>query len=273
MRYIIDHDLHIHTLLSRCAKHEENTVENIIACAKEINLKKIAFTDHFWDEEIKCDVPGGKVGFDIIKKSRPLPKDKDIKALFGCEAEVNYDLVVGVSEKRFKEFDIILLSLTHNQKVGRTIRKEDYMKPERLSYLWVERALGVLNQNLPFHKIGLSHLTSPYIADNIKNENDEIYKKTLDLIKDDDIERVFTLAAKRGVGIELNATDMNYSDENKDRVLKFYRIAKECGCKFYCGSDSHSLESIKKKRVSLIERAIDELGLTEDDKWEIARSD
>ena len=267
MRYIIDHDLHIHSNISACASNPDNTTDNILSAAKKVNIKKIALTDHFWDMDVLCDIKAGSCGFERISSVLPLPKDKDIEFLFGCEADVNYDMVVGVAKEKYDFFDIILISLTHNQKVGRTIRKEDSMIPERLARVWVERLESILNQDLPFYKVGITHLTTVHIA----NKSPEVYKKTLDLIPEEDLVRVFTLAAERGVGIELNASDMHYTEENKERILRIYRAAKRCGCKFYCGSDSHHFSGVEYPRISFIEPAIDELGLTEDDKWPLAR--
>ena len=267
MRYIIDHDLHIHSNISSCANYPDNTAESILSAAKKVNIKKIALTDHFWDMDIECEIKAGSCGFERLSSVLPLPRDENVEFLFGCEADVNYDMVVGVAKEKFDKFDIILISLTHNQKVGKAIKKEDSMIPERLARVWVERLESLLNQNLPFCKIGITHLTTP----NIAKSSPEIYKKTLDLIPEDDLIRVFNLASMRGVGIELNATDMKYTEENKERILRIYRAAKRCGCKFYCGSDSHHFSGIEKKRISFIESAIDELGLTEDDKWPLAR--
>ena len=141
------------------------------------------------------------------------------------------------------------------------------MIPERLAKVWVERVESLLNMDLPFEKIGLAHLTASHIA----RGNDEVYRKTLDLLLEDDLKRVFTLAAQRGVGIELNASDMHYSEENKERILRIYRTSKQCGCKFYLGSDSHHPTGVDYPRISFIENAIDELSLNEDDKWPLAR--
>ena len=267
MRFIIDHDLHIHSNISSCANYPDNTPSDIMKAAKNVGIKKIALTDHFWDMDVKCDIKAGSCGFDKLKSALPLPKDEEVEFLFGCEADVNYDMVVGVSSDKFDLFDIMLISLTHNHKVGKTIREEDNLNPERLSKIWISRIESLLNMDLPFKKIGLSHLTAAHIA----RESEEVYKKTLDLIDEDDMKRVFTLAAERSVGIELNATDMKYTEENKDRILRIYRVAKECGCKFFCGGDSHHPSGVEYPRVSFIENEIDELSLTEDDKWPLAR--
>ena len=76
---------------------------------------------------------------------------------------------------------------------------------------------------------------------------------------------LFTKAAKLGAGIELNFGDMSFKDQDEDIVLRPFRIAKECGCKFYCGSDTHEFPDGEGFR-RVFERAIDLLDLKESDK-------
>ena len=59
--------------------------------------------------------------------------------------------------------------------------------------------------------------------------------------------------------------------ENRDVVLRPFRIAKSCGCRFYCGSDAHHPGSFENCRA-IFERAIDRLGLQESDKFHIERA-
>ena len=52
MKYIVDHDLHIHSKLSFCSGDPEQTKENILKYAEKRGLKHICITDHFWDSEL-----------------------------------------------------------------------------------------------------------------------------------------------------------------------------------------------------------------------------
>ena len=79
---------------------------------------------------------------------------------------------------------------------------------------------------------------------------------------------LFEKGAEIGVGIELNSTDISFTDEEADTVLKPYRIAKECGCKFYLGSDAHHPAELDEAK-SMFERALRMLQLTENDKFVI----
>lgn len=72
------------------------------------------------------------------------------------------------------------------------------------------------------------------------------------------------------MGIELNSDDMKFEDEESDIILKPYRIAKKCGCKFYTGSDAHHPKGLNDAK-EIFERAIDYLELTEDDKFKLKK--
>jgi len=67
------------------------------------------------------------------------------------------------------------------------------------------------------------------------------------------------------VGIELNFSSLQMSDEEREISLKPYFIAKEEGCKFYFGSDAHTPEGLASARENF-ENIVTLLDLTEDDK-------
>jgi histidinol phosphatase-like PHP family hydrolase len=58
--------------------------------------------------------------------------------------------------------------------------------------------------------------------------------------------------------------------EEKKILLRPYYIAKDCGCKFYLGSDSHEVSHLVRAK-EIFERAIDILKLTENDKFHIIK--
>jgi histidinol phosphatase-like PHP family hydrolase len=111
----------------------------------------------------------------------------------------------------------------------------------------------------------VAHLTCSLLS---PAKNADSTMKTLSLIKDKDMKRLFAKAAKLGVGIELNVSDWEVAEENISETMRPFRIAAECGCKFYLGSDAHA-ESGLNCAVSKFEKMIDLLGLTEDQKFKI----
>jgi histidinol phosphatase-like PHP family hydrolase len=263
MKFTIDHDYHIHSHLSFCSSDPEQTVENILKSAKERGLKKICITDHFWDEKVDGASDWYKPqNLEYISKSKPLPSLDGIEVCFGCETEMDKFLTIGIDKSTFDEFDLILIPTTHMHMTGFTISNEDAESNERRAKLWIERLDALLDNDLPFHKVCIVHLTCHLF--NRKSRED--YLQTLDMIPQSELDRVFTRVAQKGCGVELNQGDMSFSDSEADTVLRIYKTAKKCGCKFYLGSDAHHMNYFDKSNETFA-RAIDLLDLTEDDKF------
>ena len=263
MRYKIDHDLHIHTKLSICSEDEAQTPNNILRIAKKMGWKTICVTDHYWDENVPCNTLVNwwheAQNFMHISKVRPLPQDDEVTFLFGCEVDVDSDNKVGISKERWDDFDFIIISTTHFHHItGPYGEKESY---EATAKCWVERLDTVLNTELPYEKVGIAHLACSLIA---KSREDLL--KSIEMIPTEEMRRLFSKAAKLGVGIELNYCDLNFKIEEADIILRMFRVAKDCGCKFYFGSDAHSITTFE--NVSEVyERAIDLLDLREEHKF------
>lgn len=267
MKYVVDHDLHIHSKLSLCSGDERQTPQNILRYAEENELRTICLTDHVWDERVPGFTDCG--GYDVqnyayICQSKPLPQSEKVRFLFGGEMEMDRYLTVAMSKERCEELDFLIISTTHMHFVGFTVSKEDAATPNTLAKAWVQRLDKVLSMDLPFKKIGIAHLTCGLIS-----RPRERFLETLQAIPSENMERLFKRAAAVGVGIELNSDDMGFADSETDTVLRPYRIAKECKCKFYCGTDAHTPEDFL--RLKNYARAIDLLGLEESDKFIIGK--
>lgn len=264
MRYIVDHDYHIHSKISSCSNDPEQTNERILQYAEENRLKRICITDHFWDETVEGASDWyAPQNFEHISKSLPLPQGSETEFLFGCETELDKVCKLGISKERFEKFAFVIIPTTHLHMSGFTIDQRDFSVENRAN-IWVTRLENLLNMDSPFSKIGIAHLACSLIAPSSRED----YLKTLSLIPTEAMCRLFKKAANLGVGIELNASDMSFSDTEADTVLRMFRIAKEEGCKFYLGSDAHHPQELD-SAVSVFERAIDYLKLTEDDKFHI----
>ena len=266
MSFKFDHDYHIHSKVSLCSSDEGQTNERILQYAKDNGLAEIVLTDHFWDVKIPKASPWyKKQGIEHVKEALPLPEDNDVRFLFGAETEFNRFCEVAMAEETFNEFAFVIIPTTHLHMRGLTITEADYdAEDDTRSRLWVSRMDALLSQNLPFRKIGIAHLACPLFD---KRSRDH-YLRALDNISTDEMERVFAKAAKLGVGIELNAGDLDFKDGEGDRVLRMFRIAKAQGCKFYCGSDAHHPAELDRAR-SVFERALPMLDLSENDRFYI----
>ncbi len=259
MRFIADHDFHIHSTVSPCCHDENQIPQNILKCAEEIGFKTICVTNHLWDENVKSEAEWHeKQRLSCLESVLPLPQSDKVKFLFGAEADMDYNFVVGVSEKALNEMDFITIPTTHMHLAGHTVRTK-IQSPEEAAEIWLVRLKELLKKDLPWHKLGIAHLTSSHI---MKNHNCEVVA----LLKDADLYDVFSDCSKKGVGIELNIKTLSMTEEERKILLHPYHIAKDCGCKFYLGSDSHSLEAFKNSKENF-ENVITLLDLKETDKF------
>lgn len=262
MRYRYDHDFHIHSNISSCSNDPEQTKENILEYAKLNKLNKICITDHFWDNSVTgASTWYSPQNYDWISKSLPLPQTENTNFLFGCETEIDKFMNLGINKSNFDLFDFVIIPTTHLHMKGFAISQEDASTIEGRAKVWVSRLESLLDMDLPFNKIGIAHLTCGLIA-----PTREEYLKVLDSISSDDMEKLFTKAAKLGVGIELNKNGFSFAEAEKETVLRPFKIAKNSGCKFYLGTDAHSIQAFK-TAPEVFERAITLLDLKESDKF------
>ena len=266
MTYRIDHDFHIHTHLSICSGDPGQTPEAILDHAKSAGWNTICLTDHYWDRTVPCNTVVNwwyeKQNYDYIARSLPLPQETGIRFLFGCEADLDSDNRIGVPPSRWDDFGFMILSTTHfNHMTG---PKWEDRSVDALAAHWADRLETVLEADLPFRKMGIAHLACRLINQTSRGA----YLETLDRISSETMERLFVKAAERGIGIELNSNDMSFAESEADTVLRMFRIAKACGCRFYLGGDAHDRQKLKQNH-EIFERAVRLLDLKESDKFRI----
>ena len=161
MRYVYDHDLHIHSRISLCSGDPEETNERILQYARDNRLSTICLTDHFWDETIPLSADSAfykAQDLAHVRAALPLPQAEGIRFLFGCETEMDRFMTVGISRAHLDEFAFIIVPTTHFHMVGHTIPAE-IVSPADKAAFWLQKLNALLALDLPFHKIGIAHLT------------------------------------------------------------------------------------------------------------------
>ncbi|MBE6717427.1 MAG: hypothetical protein E7573_10980 [Ruminococcaceae bacterium] len=261
MRYIADHDFHIHSTVSRCCKDPGQTPDRILRYAEENGFNKICLTNHFWDEKVESEAEWiEEHGYSYLTSVLPLPESEGINFLFGAELDMDYNGMLGISEEILSELDFVTVATTHMHLDGNTVR-EKIKTPEEGAEIWLEKIRTLLKKDLPFHKMGIAHITTGHI---LKEKTPEVIK----LLTDEDLYNVFTACAAKGLGIELNTKTIFNSEEEKEILLRPYFIAKDCGCKFYLGSDSHKTSALDTAKENF-ERIITLLDLEEKHKFKL----
>lgn len=271
MRYIIDHDFHIHSGGSMCSGDPLQTPERILQYGVDEGYAAVALTDHFWDETVSMLRGGWGPDFYLsqnwphISKQLPLPTHEDVRFLFGAEAEMTLDGAVGLSLERLAEMDLALISISHFHMTDFTITAADAVTPEGRAKVLLDKLETVLDKDLPWHKIALAHLTGPKLG----GGDPDFHCEVLRLLKGERLTALFKKAAALGVGIELNTGTFRFGNEAEEQaVVDFYAHAKECGCRFCFGSDAHRADGFTYHRARG-QRMADALGLTEEDIFRV----
>lgn len=233
----IKHDFHIHTNLSRCAK-ESATVENYIAHAKRLGLKKLGFANHFWDEKFPIENNNfyriQNFEYNIVLKDELKKIDSgDIKLYFGCETEYNFERrSIAVSEEKAEQFEFILVPNSHTHM---TMPKDFYEPYEKHAEFMINAYEDVLNCNLSKYVTAMAH---PFEAVCCPYDNSIL----IDLISDDTYKKLFEKQAEKGIAFEINVSSMRkktLEEIEKCSQIRMFKIAKDMGCKFLFGSDAH----------------------------------
>ncbi len=261
MRYIADHDYHIHSTVSLCCHDDSQTPEAILNYAKRNGFGSICLTNHFWDEKVESEADWcDEHDFTHVSSVLPLPQAVGIRFLFGAETDMDFNNILGISRERIDLFDFIIVSTTHLHLDGNTVRRK-IEAPEEAAFHWVDKIENLLKKELPWHKIGIAHLTTGHI---LKGRTHEV----LPLISDSTLYDVFGECARKGIGIELNIKTIGMSEKESEIFLRPYFVAKDCGCKFYFGSDSHKASALVGTKENF-EHVIEALDLRESDKFRL----
>ena len=268
MKYIADHDLHIHSYISPCAGHDtRETPEAILAYGMTNGFRLLCLTDHIWDAKGpgKCTLWRG-AGLDLEKERSllPLPQSPVCRFLFGMEVDMDNEGNIALSEQEYNAFDFLVLAPSHIHMFP-PVPVEGKSIAEIYKEHYIKRIDTYLSKKLPFRKCGLAHFTTTLIC------KDDPFG-VLRIFTDNEYEAIFARIAELGLGVELNF-DAEYAianEEEKKQILRPYHIAKSAGCKFYLGGDLHRPERFKSRKPAF-EQAINLLNLTEDDKLPLVK--
>ena len=265
MKYLVDHDYHIHSFLSECSHDEKQLPDRILRYGEEHHFRHICLTDHFWDS----DVPGASKWYQPqdyphVAEALPLPQGKVTSFHFGCETDMDIHCTLGVAERNMGRFEFIIVPTTHLHMNGFTIEGEDVSLEER-ARRYVQRFDALFDMPLPAGKTGIAHLTCSLIAPKEGRPRHD-HLKIIDMVSDEEFIRLFNRTREKDLGVELNFSLAGHPQSEWDSLLRPYRLARQCGCKFYLGSDAHSgaaLDAAYDNFCGIVEA----LGLQEEDKY------
>ena len=236
----IEHDFHLHTNLSVCASREV-TAADYVANAKKLGLKKLGFSDHFWDAAIEgANTFYQPQNYEHILQLKPeldTLRCADIQFYFGCETEYDpYHHGVAITEKVAEQLDFLLVPNSHTHMM---MPKDCYEPYRKHADFMLQAAYDILNSPVSRYITAIAH---PFEAVACPYPNGLL----IDLIPDDEFKRVLDLMAEKGVAFEINVSSMRKktpAEIERMSQIRLFRLAKQQGCKFLFGSDSHEAQS------------------------------
>ena len=243
----ITQDLHMHTHLSSCAKPEA-TLEAYVEQAASLGIDTLGIADHLWDDRIALTSDMYWHHFyqpqnlQHVLKAREEVKSIDTKGLrilFGAEAE--YDPVRGdiaLSEEAGEILDFVLIPNSHTHMM---MPKSHYEPYQAHADFMLKATRDILKSPMAKYVTALAH---PFDAVACPYDKALLYP----LIPESEYRDVFSMAAEKGIAIEINTSPfLNKSDEEirENPKWQFFDIARQCGCKFTFGSDCHHPSSQK----------------------------
>ena len=257
----IQHDVHMHTFLSRCSDDPNFLPPAIIERSKANGIRVLGFTDHMWDKTM----PGGdnavyrNQDYDHVVKIHDMMPDRidGIRILFGCETEYYGKGRIGISKEVASLFNYVLVPTNHT--LTDFAKEEGLISPTELAKELVKRFREVLSFDVA---AGICH---PMLPMGFFDIGDKIFNS----ISNEEFNECFSMANEKKVSLEINSctfpgiysrgTD-GFTDET---YLRFFTLAKEAGCKFHFGSDAHSIEDID--RLQKLEPYLEILKITDED--------
>ena len=263
----IEHDFHLHTNLSLCAKREV-TAADYVSNARRLGLKKIGLSDHFWDSAIeganKFYQPQDYEHICLLKPELEKLHCDDLQIFFGCETE--YDPVhhgVAITEETAEQLDFLLVPNSHTHMM---MPKDCYEPYQKHADFMLQATYEILSSPVSRYITAIAH---PFEAVACPYPNGLL----IDLITDDQFKRVLDVMAQKGIAFEINVSSMmrKTAPEEIEQMsqIRLFRLAKQQGCKFLFGSDAHSAMAHDRYENATFVAKL--LNLTPDDIAPIAR--
>lgn len=251
---LLEHNFHLHTTVSFCAD-KSATVKNYFDKFRKSRIKKVAFTDHFWDCKYAEPYNEWIVQYDFpylerIKKEIENEGEVPFKVYFGCEVE--YDASRGgviLTEETAEKFDFITVPNSHTHHFLTADELADPVKTAEGMYRAYE---DILNSSVSRYIDSIAH---PFMAIKTPYDRNEIFK----FISDERFLCLFDKTAEKGIAVEVNLSVFKNVTEDGTSVMmtnaeevsetpyaKMIMLAKKAGCKLIFGTDAHGIEEYDK---------------------------
>ncbi|NCO37261.1 MAG: hypothetical protein COZ06_26765 [Armatimonadetes bacterium CG_4_10_14_3_um_filter_66_18] len=232
-----ERDFHVHTFFSPCSHDEDNTIVNLVRVAAERGIRQLALTDHWYEARRGYKPPKfyRTVDQTIHERTRAAVQrlHTDVEVLVSCEVDMPRPGVFNVSEELARQLDYVLVTASHFH-MG-DVEQPPSHEPRALA----EHGLKFLRAAIewPFTQV-VAHPLCGFWAKGCDLAD------VVETLADKELLELLALACKNDVALEMNRTLFGQTQRRDEAQLRFLRLAKQTGCKFCPGSDSHTLGGI-----------------------------
>lgn len=257
----IDQDLHIHTYLSSCCKEKEKQrPAQILSLAGQMGVRIIGFADHMWlnpglspsqwysrQDESQLT----RLRADLANIST------EVHALVGCEAETVAPGKFGITHQHARALDFVLLSCSHFH-MKDFVAQPESDSPRHLANHMLDFFRSAVTSGLP---TSIAHPLFPF-------GYFDLFDAAIESISDSEFMDVFSQAGEHKVALEITVAfkpSKSNARFSMETPVRFLSIARQAGCKFTLGSDSHSPSS--QKRLPELAPLLQAIGIEDEDIW------
>jgi len=252
-------DLHLHTNLSGCAP-ADTTIQTYLAHCAEEGIQRIGISNHLYSHR------GIDHTLQIRDEIRALQNTASVEILVGCEMELFYDEDIMLQKENASLFDYVMIAPSHIFNKMRHYENFDLSTSENIRKIIIDnfKRACVLDLGVP---TAICHPLYPICA--------PAQQEILDGMTDQMLTECYSMAAEHQKCIEIHACLYRGSvDLDEDGLspsyIRMLSIAKQCGCRFYFGTDAHRASDFV-GRHALLERGAKRAGIGEEDLWPMAR--
>jgi len=254
IQYIFNHDFHVHTAYSPCARDKSQaTPLGMIKEAERLSIKTIGLSDHFaqfppyplpkWENSGKEMVESLRQ--DIQRISTP------IQILIGVESDLLEEGKLSITKAYAANLDYVIISASHFHLPG--IKKPTSTKGVSIA----EHYVNMLKAALEFDFISI--IAHPFKTPKNAWGSPMEYMK---YVPTRELYEIADKAKQQKIAMEING-HLGQDQEYFESIKSFISICKEVGTRFSYGSDAHHKNDLHPSPEII--RTIKELNLEYED--------
>jgi histidinol phosphatase-like PHP family hydrolase len=249
MGLTIEHDLHIHSNLSLCAK-PEMTFDNIASAARSRGFTVIGVCDHTdevgdWEREKRL-----LKNFDLARRAA---QASGVRILVGSEVTMSAPGKLSISPDTARQLDYVSVATNHYHLPG-------VQHPsDRTARGYADHHLDVLESVCSLERADI--VTHPFLSGFMKDAQFG-QEEFFEAIDEERLKELLALLGRRNIRLELNPRVPAERTEFFRRVVE---MGRDAGVRFSLGSDAHRLSDACFGDFLGAAEAVVELGVTEED--------